>query len=134
MISGQSGAPLVEFPLSTLRLGGTNFPIAGGGYLRLFPYAYTHWGIRYLNSERGSQPSSICIRGSWTQRNHASPQGNCLGFGTIRTCIRWKSASCGCSRTSPLVQWQKSCNLADCSGPDNRLRGGTRASPCDLLA
>ena len=26
--------------LSTLRLGGTNFPIAGGGYLRLFPYAY----------------------------------------------------------------------------------------------
>jgi len=54
MIPGQSDAPLVEFPLSTLRLGGTNFPIAGGGYLRLFPYAYTRWGIRYLNRREGA--------------------------------------------------------------------------------
>ncbi len=53
MIPGQSDSPLVEFPLSTLRLGGTNFPIAGGGYLRLFPYAYTHWGIRSLNRREG---------------------------------------------------------------------------------
>jgi polysaccharide deacetylase family protein (PEP-CTERM system associated) len=60
MISGQSGAPLVEFPLSTLRLGGTNFPIAGGGYLRLFPYAYTHWGIRYLNRREG-QPAVVYL-------------------------------------------------------------------------
>jgi len=55
-----SGAPLVEFPLSTLRLGGTNFPIAGGGYLRLFPYAYTRWGIRYLNRREG-QPAVVYL-------------------------------------------------------------------------
>jgi polysaccharide deacetylase family protein (PEP-CTERM system associated) len=60
MIPGQSGAPLVEFPLSTLRLGGTNFPIAGGGYLRLFPYAYTRWGIRYLN-RREDQPAVVYL-------------------------------------------------------------------------
>ena len=60
MISGQSGSPLVEFPLSTLRFGGTNFPIAGGGYLRLFPYAYTRWGIRYLN-RRESQPAVVYL-------------------------------------------------------------------------
>jgi len=60
MIPGPSGAPLVEFPLSTLRLGGTNFPIAGGGYLRLFPYAYTRWGIRYLN-RREDQPAVVYL-------------------------------------------------------------------------
>jgi polysaccharide deacetylase family protein (PEP-CTERM system associated) len=60
MISGQNGSPLVEFPLSTLRFGGTNFPIAGGGYLRLFPYAYTRWGIRYLNRREG-QPAVVYL-------------------------------------------------------------------------
>ena len=60
MIPGQSDAPLVEFPLSTLRLGGTNFPIAGGGYLRLFPYAYTRWGLRYLNRREG-QPAVVYL-------------------------------------------------------------------------
>ena len=59
-IPGQSDAPLVEFPLSTLRLGGTNFPIAGGGYLRLFPYAYTRWGLRYLNRREG-QPAVVYL-------------------------------------------------------------------------
>ena len=60
MIPGQNGSPLVEFPLSTLRLGGTNFPIAGGGYLRLFPYTYTRWGIRYLNRREG-QPAVVYL-------------------------------------------------------------------------
>jgi len=60
LIPGPSASPLVEFPLSTLRLGGTNFPIAGGGYLRLFPYAYTRWGIRYLNRREG-QPAVVYL-------------------------------------------------------------------------
>jgi polysaccharide deacetylase family protein (PEP-CTERM system associated) len=55
-----SGVPLVDFPLSTLRFGGINFPIAGGGYLRLFPYAYTRWGIRYLNQREG-QPAVVYL-------------------------------------------------------------------------
>jgi polysaccharide deacetylase family protein (PEP-CTERM system associated) len=59
-IPGPSDSPLVEFPLSTLHLGGTNFPIAGGGYLRLFPYAYTRWGIRYLNRREG-QPAVVYL-------------------------------------------------------------------------
>jgi hypothetical protein len=59
-ISGQSGTRLVEFPLSTVRLGGVNCPVAGGGYLRLFPYTYTRWGIRYLNT-RESQPAVVYL-------------------------------------------------------------------------
>ena len=41
---------LVEIPLSTLRVFGNNFPVAGGGYLRLFPLSYNRAGIRWLNS------------------------------------------------------------------------------------
>lgn len=45
---------LVEFPLSTFRRYGTNFPIAGGGYFRLFPYPLFRHLSRRLN--RGGGP------------------------------------------------------------------------------
>lgn len=41
--------PIVEFPMSTLEFRGYRSPFAGGAYLRLLPYWYTRWGIRYLN-------------------------------------------------------------------------------------
>ena len=44
-----NGACLTEIPLGTIRLLGTNLPIAGGGYLRLFPESFTHWAIRSVN-------------------------------------------------------------------------------------
>lgn len=37
-------APLLEIPMTTLRLGGRNLPISGGGYFRLMPY----WLFRTL--------------------------------------------------------------------------------------
>jgi polysaccharide deacetylase family protein (PEP-CTERM system associated) len=40
---------LVEVPASTAEVAGTNLPIAGGGYFRLLPYAWTRWGIRRVN-------------------------------------------------------------------------------------
>ncbi len=41
---------LVEVPITTLSLGGKNWPIAGGGYFRLFPYMFTSWGLRRINN------------------------------------------------------------------------------------
>lgn len=38
-----------EIPITTLRLGQKNLPIAGGGYFRLLPYATTRWGLRRIN-------------------------------------------------------------------------------------
>jgi polysaccharide deacetylase family protein (PEP-CTERM system associated) len=43
------GGLIKEFPPSTVRLLGSNFPVAGGGYLRLLPYQLTAWAIRHLN-------------------------------------------------------------------------------------
>jgi polysaccharide deacetylase family protein (PEP-CTERM system associated) len=40
---------LLEVPGSTVRFGPVNLPIAGGGYFRLLPYAWTRWGIARLN-------------------------------------------------------------------------------------
>jgi polysaccharide deacetylase family protein (PEP-CTERM system associated) len=39
-----------ELPGSTLRLGGANLPIGGGGYFRLLPYGWTRHGIHRLNT------------------------------------------------------------------------------------
>ena len=44
----QAGS-LVELPGSTVRLGGMNLPVGGGGYFRLLPYWWTRWGIRRVN-------------------------------------------------------------------------------------
>ena len=41
---------IVEVPGSTVRAGTANLPIAGGGYFRLFPYAWTRWGINRVNT------------------------------------------------------------------------------------
>ena len=44
---------LLEAPASTARVGPLNVPIAGGGYFRILPYAWTRLGIRRVNrSER----------------------------------------------------------------------------------
>jgi len=40
---------LREFPISTIRLFGMNFPFVGGGYLRQFPMTYVRWGVRRVN-------------------------------------------------------------------------------------
>ena len=50
-INLDGGNKIMEFPLSTVRIFGQNFPVGGGGYLRLFPYAYTRWSIKNLNRQ-----------------------------------------------------------------------------------
>jgi polysaccharide deacetylase family protein (PEP-CTERM system associated) len=40
---------LVEFPMSTVRILGTNIPFGGGGYLRLYPLILTKLFFRRLN-------------------------------------------------------------------------------------
>ena len=40
---------IIEVPASTVRIGSRNLPIAGGGYFRLLPYAWTRWGMTRAN-------------------------------------------------------------------------------------
>lgn len=43
----QSG--LLEIPISTVELFGRKVPCGGGGYFRLYPYAFTRWCFRRIN-------------------------------------------------------------------------------------
>jgi polysaccharide deacetylase family protein (PEP-CTERM system associated) len=51
---------LWEVPPSTVRFAGTNFPLGGGGYLRILPYAWTRFGLKRLN-EREGQPGMVYL-------------------------------------------------------------------------
>lgn len=59
-LNGYTKQRLVEFPISTLQLMGITIPVAGGGYLRLFPYPFIRWAIRHINS-REHQPVIIYL-------------------------------------------------------------------------
>lgn len=43
------GNSLIEFPLSTLKIGRFTLPIGGGGYFRIYPYWFTHFALSYTN-------------------------------------------------------------------------------------
>lgn len=40
---------ILEFPPSTMRLAGQNWPLVGGGYFRILPYGWFRWGLKQLN-------------------------------------------------------------------------------------
>jgi polysaccharide deacetylase family protein (PEP-CTERM system associated) len=46
-----TSSKFIEFPLSTVRICGQNFPISGGGYFRLLPYPLIKKGLRRINDE-----------------------------------------------------------------------------------
>jgi len=42
---------LIELPMSTIEWLGRRWPVAGGGYFRLYPYALTRWAIERIQRE-----------------------------------------------------------------------------------
>lgn len=54
-----AGGEIVEFPVSTVRLLGRNWPMGGGGYFRLLPGALTRAAVRSL--ERAGRPASLYL-------------------------------------------------------------------------
>jgi polysaccharide deacetylase family protein (PEP-CTERM system associated) len=55
----RSGAQITEFPLSTLRMLGGNFPIAGGAYLRFLPSLLFRMGFSRL--VRAGRPTVLYL-------------------------------------------------------------------------
>lgn len=43
------GSDVLEIPVTTMSVFGHNWPCGGGGYFRLMPYPYFHWGLRRIN-------------------------------------------------------------------------------------
>jgi len=48
----RDGRSIDEFPPSTISILGHTIPIGGGGYFRIFPYWFSHWGLSQINRKR----------------------------------------------------------------------------------
>jgi len=46
----QNSTFIIEFPISTVKAFGQNFPVSGGGYFRLFPYPFIKKGLKRINN------------------------------------------------------------------------------------
>jgi polysaccharide deacetylase family protein (PEP-CTERM system associated) len=42
---------ICEYPMTTFRIATQNMPVGGGGYLRIFPFWYTRFGVRRSHAE-----------------------------------------------------------------------------------
>jgi len=51
LVRASSKALLVEFPLPTVGVGPLSLPVAGGGYLRCFPYWWTKLALRMIGAD-----------------------------------------------------------------------------------
>jgi polysaccharide deacetylase family protein (PEP-CTERM system associated) len=58
--SVRRASSIVEFPASTVRVLGRNFPGPGGGYLRILPLRYSLWALRRI-AEREVKPASVYL-------------------------------------------------------------------------
>jgi polysaccharide deacetylase family protein (PEP-CTERM system associated) len=67
----RAAGTIVEAPASTVSFGPVNLPIAGGGYFRLLPYAWTRWGIAHLN-RRERRPAVFYLH-PWEIDPHQPP-------------------------------------------------------------
>ncbi len=47
----QPGYRIIEYPITTIRLLGHNFPLSGGFYSRMLPYQIIRWGVRKINKQ-----------------------------------------------------------------------------------
>lgn len=74
-----NGGSIFEFPMSTVRLGGMNMPVGGGGYLRLLPMQFTNWAVRRIHHQEGQpvivyfhpwevDPGQPRLQGPWKSR------------------------------------------------------------------
>lgn len=61
---------ITEFPPSTVRVVGMNWPMAGGGYFRLLPYPFFRWGLRRIN--RTDRQPAIFMVHAW-EVDHEQP-------------------------------------------------------------
>ena len=81
------GEKLIEVPPSTVSVLGTNLPIGGGGYLRIFPLVLTKWAFRRLNRE--GMPAIVYVH-PWEidpdqPRLNATALSRCRHYTGLRT-------------------------------------------------
>lgn len=75
-----NGGEIVEFPLTTSSLFGINMPAAGGGYFRLYPYAFSKFLLRRV--EKANKPIVFYLH-PW-EIDHEQPRVKVSALSTFR--------------------------------------------------
>lgn len=70
---------LLEIPITTVSLAGKNINCGGGGWFRLFPYAFSRWALRSVN--KGDGESGIFYFHPW-EIDPDQPRPDGLGLKT----------------------------------------------------
>jgi polysaccharide deacetylase family protein (PEP-CTERM system associated) len=84
-LAGGDRGVILEFPPATLRLGGLNLPVGGGGYFRLFPLALLLLGLRQLG--RHGRPSQGMLYFHPWEFDPDQPRLPLRGIGRFRTYV-----------------------------------------------
>lgn len=101
---------ILEAPGSTVRCGGVNIPIGGGGYFRLLPYSVTRWGFSRLNEVEG-RPAIFYIH-PW----EVDPEQPRIGAGAISRLRHYRNLHKTASRLRTLMQEFAFSTMADVLG------------------
>jgi polysaccharide deacetylase family protein (PEP-CTERM system associated) len=104
---------IAEIPLSTVRLWGRNWPVAGGGYLRFLPYWMTRAAVRRIN--RRDRAAAIVYVHPWEidvaqPRLPASPRARLRQYTNLRHTEKRLRKLLGEFRFAPLrdaVPWSE---------------------------
>ncbi|MHC4075146.1 MAG: DUF3473 domain-containing protein [Planctomycetota bacterium] len=72
-----TGQSIIEVPMSTVTILGKEVAVAGGGYLRHFPYVFTRWSIKRIQKAR---PVIVYMHPYEIDNNPASFQTRHLSF------------------------------------------------------
>jgi polysaccharide deacetylase family protein (PEP-CTERM system associated) len=91
---GPAGGSLIEVPPLTLRLGSINWPVGGGGYLRLLPVRLVAMALR--GAERAGQPGLLYLH-PW----ELDPDQPVLPMGRLS---RWRHRV-GLHQTADKLAW-----------------------------
>jgi polysaccharide deacetylase family protein (PEP-CTERM system associated) len=102
------GASIYEMPMSTLRLGGQNWPFGGGGYLRLLPMTYTKWAIN--RTHRVEKKPAIVYFHPWEldpeqPRMRAGWKSSFRHYTGLRTMERSLKALLAAGKFEPLINF-----------------------------
>lgn len=80
-VTVEGAGKILEIPMSTIRILGRNIPVCGGGYFRLYPFAFTEWSIRHLNRQE-NLPAIFYIH-PW-ELDEGQPKVNAGAIRTLR--------------------------------------------------
>lgn len=117
-----------EFPISTFHLGaGPNFPVGGGGYLRIFPFFYTRFGFSGVRKENAPLISYIH---PW----EVDPEQPHLPGSALSKWRHYTNLAKTYSRLQTLLRMGRFTSFRDSGLLANVPPGHLRNSPCGACA